>query len=60
MRVAGIRQKTLHKSLLDNHQRVQNDQATIRIALQIILISDDHGWWRVQWAEAVAKMVAVL
>lgn len=59
-RVAVIHQKTLPKSLLDNHQRVQNDLATIRIVSHITLKGGDHGWWPVQWVAAAAKMVAVL
>lgn len=59
-RVAVIHQKTLPKSLLDNHQRVQNDLVMIQIVLHITLKDDDHGWWPVQWVAVAAKMVAAL
>lgn len=59
-RAVVIHQKTLPKSSLDNHQRVQNDLATIQIVLHTTLKDGDHGWWPVRWEAAAAKTVAVL
>lgn len=60
MKAAETRQKTLHKSSLDNHRRVRNDLAMTRIVLQITLRNEDRGWWPVQWVEVAAKMEEAL